>query len=147
MMDFNPITAIIGAVGKTVDSIGDAIDKNVTSDEERLQMRNDLAQLQAQVETAVSEAVTARHEADMQSDAWLPKNIRPIVLASLTIFTMIYMIIGFWVSNESALKAYSASLEAILSLDMLAYGFYFGSRGVEKVATRIAAALRKPAVG
>jgi hypothetical protein len=146
-MSFDPVSAIIGAIGDTVGSIGDAIDKNVTSDEERLQMRNDLARLQAQVTTVVSEAVTARHAADMASDSWLPKNIRPIALATLTIFTMVYLVAGLWITNDAALKAHSGGLDAILSLDMLIYGFYFGSRGLEKIATRIAASMKKGAVG
>jgi len=146
-------TTLLNALtGGLVKDVGEAIDRNVTSDEERLQLHNDLVKIEAaasekaqEFEKAIEENVTKRHEADMQSDSWLAKNVRPIVLISLTIVTITYLFAGLFI-NFGTVKAdinpkvivYQAGLGALIGLDMVVYGFYFGSRGVEKIAVRIA---------
>lgn len=137
--------------GGFVKDVGDAIDKNVTSDEERLKLHNELAQINERmvaksqdVAVEIEKNVTARHDADMKSDNQLAKNVRPVTLVVLTFFTLCYMIVPIFKElTEYQANAYEASLAAIISLDMLVYGFYFGSRGAEKVAAKIAEGLGK----
>jgi len=74
--------------------------------------------------------VTKRWNSDMMSDSWLSKNIRPLVLAFLTLTLCIYIvldssILGFTVKNEW--------INLLSSLLLVVYGGYFGARTVEKI--------------
>lgn len=66
------------------------------------------------------DAVTRRWEADLMSDSWLSKNVRPI---SLVFLTLVYAT-GFFLKYD---------LTIINQLLLLVYGAYFGSRGLEKI--------------
>lgn len=73
--------------------------------------------------------VTSRWQADMASDSWLSKNVRPLVLIFLMLSTMILIvldssILGFQVKNEW--------VELLSSLLITVVVAYFGSRGAEK---------------
>ena len=73
---------------------------------------------------------TKRWEADMNSDSWLSKNIRPLSLAFLTLTLFIYIIL------DSSLEVFKISpewIDLLSSLLLLVYGGYFGARTVEKV--------------
>lgn len=134
--------------GGIIKDIGEAIDENITSDEERMTLLNKLEEIKAKAKEKqqeflgkVEEQLTARHSADMMSDSWLSKNIRPLTLLSLTIVTVFYIIIGVLFNADKAL--FETGLAALVSLDLMVYGFYFGSRGVEKATASIAAAITR----
>jgi cation transport ATPase len=123
-----------------VDSLGAAIDRNVTSDHERGQLKIALEQevsksTKTQLDaTAQHEAeISDRHKYDMQSDSWLSKNIRPLALAFLTVTTVLlaYATIFYLdVAKTVLLQPWITLLTALL---LTVYGFYFGSRGIEKM--------------
>lgn len=129
-------------VNKIVDSVGTAIDKLVTSDEERLALKNELAnaKLQAELEGQRLELnfekeLTARHELDMKSDDKWSKRIRPGSLIFLLAVTAILSVTdGNVVVGEYVFQIKQSYISLYEGLLMLAFGFYFGSRGVEKVA-------------
>lgn len=73
--------------------------------------------------------VSKRWEADMSSDSWLSKNVRPMMLIFLTISTWLLILmdslnIEFGVSIEW--------IDLLKSLLITTYLAYFGSRGLEK---------------
>lgn len=75
------------------------------------------------------QAVTKRWEADMHSDNWSSKNVRPLSLAFLTIMTVALI----WV--ESAVSGFvvdDAWIDLLKTLLITVYFAYFGSRGYEK---------------
>ena len=76
--------------GGVIKEVGNVIDKFTTTKEEKLEANR---QIQIILETAEANAqreVTSRWESDMNSDSWLAKNIRPMVLVYLTfIFTLL----------------------------------------------------------
>lgn len=133
------------ATAKIVDSIGNAIDKNLTTDHERLQIEKEVRQIVAELEKQVllanqleQEELTKRLQADMQSDSWLSKNIRPMTLIFVTVSVTT---LSFWTifgtlsqGQQSALTAWISLWTAVM---LTVYGFYFGSRGLEKIATAI----------
>lgn len=136
--------------GDIVKDVGEGLDNLFTSDEERLKARNAFAAINQKITTGgqelaakINQAVTDRHASDMASDSWLSKNVRPVTLVVMTLFTL-----GFvsFVNPETMaeVEAYKVKLGLLASLDMLIYGFYFGSRGIEKVAASVAKVLQKP---
>ena len=125
------------SVGSVVDSVGNAIDKLVTSDEEKLTLKNELVKIQAEAKQKADELdlqyekeLSKRHQADMTSDSWLSKNIRPISLLYLLCIVSALALSDGNIGEFSIEKEYISLFQQLL---LLAFGFYFGSRGVEKV--------------
>lgn len=117
------ITALASKFGVS-DSV-DAVAKAIASDPEASAK---LAQAEADFAKAELEAVTARWEADMKSDSYLSKNIRPLTLiAILSAYFLFAMMSAFSINvNETYVKLLGEWGQLI----MLAY---FGGRTVEKV--------------
>ncbi|MDP2723201.1 MAG: hypothetical protein Q8O72_10620 [Bacteroidales bacterium] len=73
---------------------------------------------------------TKRLQADMASDSWLSKNIRPMTLIYLLFFTSILIVL------DSALKGFDvkdAYVTLITSLLLAVFSFYFVLRDVNKM--------------
>lgn len=127
--------------GEFVKDIGDAIDKNVTSDEERLILRNELSKISSNAEIKLSELEaqqeterTTRHTNDMKSDSWMSKNIRPLSLIYLlTIVTVLAFADSF--SVDVTVDEKWVSLFQVLLV--MVFTFYFTSRGIEKITKMI----------
>lgn len=103
--------------------------------EQELQLA--ISTLLAQAGQAQEAELTKRLHADMASDSWLSKNVRPLVLVFLlTLYTLFAgFSMYFTISPE-----YVQMLKEMLTA---AFGFYFVSRGIEKVTTTIAGAWGK----
>jgi hypothetical protein len=136
------ISKIFSAGASTiVDSLGKVIDNVHTSAEEKLQLKATMdAQLQAfqlNMEAAAIQyegEVSARHKADMTSDSWLSKNIRPLTLGFLigsTVILAYSTIFGDLTTQQSEMVKPWITL--LTTLDVTAVTFYFGSRGWEAV--------------
>jgi len=78
------------------------------------------------------ENVTRRAEADMASDSWLSKNIRPMTLVFLLVAYS-----GFAVASIFDLETRAAYVELLGQWGMLVMSFYFGGRTMEKIADRM----------
>ena len=78
------------------------------------------------------ENVTRRTEADMASDSWLSKNIRPMTLIFLLVAYS-----GFAVASIFNFETRGAYVELLGQWGMLVMSFYFGGRTMEKIADRI----------
>ena len=78
------------------------------------------------------ENVTRRAEADMSSDSWLSKNIRPMTLIFLLIAYS-----GFAIASIFDFETRGAYVELLGQWGMLVMSFYFGGRTMEKIADRI----------
>ena len=72
--------------------------------------------------------VTARQQADMASDSWLSKNIRPMTLVA--IFTG-YFTFGIMDANGAHVNA--SYVQLLGQWGMLVMSFYFGGRSLEKI--------------
>ena len=117
------VTALASKFGVS-DSV-DAVAKAIASDPEASAK---LAQAEADFAKAELEAVTKRWEADMKSDSYLSKNIRPLTLiAILSAYFLFAMMSAF---NVNVNETYVKLLGEWGQLIMLAY---FGGRTVEKV--------------
>ena len=78
------------------------------------------------------ENVTRRAEADMASDSWLSKNIRPMTLVFILIAYS-----SFAVASIFDLETRGAYVELLGQWGMLVMSFYFGGRTMEKIAGRV----------
>ncbi len=128
------------SVANVVTAVVDAIDKVVTSDEERLELKGQLQEKLNNFKAVQLEAlgrydteITTRHATDMKSDSWLSKNIRPLALAFLTISTVILAYLTIFFLDDTKVSLITPWLNLLEILLLTAYGFYFGSRGFEKV--------------
>tara|TARA_E500000318_G_scaffold97778_1_gene98701 strand:+ start:479 stop:901 length:423 start_codon:yes stop_codon:yes gene_type:complete len=73
-----------------------------------------------ELERAEIDGTTRRWVADARSGSWLAQNVRPMILAFLTVSYVVGWYLGY-------------SLDSITGLLSIVIGGYFGSRGVEKV--------------
>jgi hypothetical protein len=93
-----------------------------------MQQNGELAQLNADV--AEQHELTDRHKADMASDSWLSKNIRPMTLiAILTGYFVFAMMSAFGIDTNQRY------VELLGQWGMLIMSFYFGGRTLEKILT------------
>ena len=81
-------------------------------------------------EATVQENVTERWKSDMNSDSWLSKNVRPLVLMFLVVCTMILVFIDAGVIDFKVEERWINLLEITL---LTVIGAYFGGRSIEKV--------------
>ena len=70
--------------GSVIKEIGNAVDKLTTTEEEKLIIKKQVQEILEQADNNAQIQVTDRWKADMASDSWLAKNIRPLVLVFLT---------------------------------------------------------------
>lgn len=125
-----------GSVGTIIDSVSNAVDKFVTTDKEKLELHNELAKIELEhmlkaneLELKYEEEISKRHQADMASDNWLSKSIRPLTLIFiLVMYSLLSISSGF---NFQVTESY---VELLGQWGMLIMSFYFGGRTVEKVS-------------
>jgi hypothetical protein len=92
----------------------------------KLAQEGKLAEIQA--DTAEAQEVTKRAEADMASDSWLSKNIRPMTLIFILLaYTMFAMMSAF------GMDANQNFVTLLGNWGMLVMSFYFGGRTLEKI--------------
>jgi hypothetical protein len=70
---------LFGGFNKTIDSIGDAIDKNVTNDEERQQLKNQLATIVTEWQEIMLQTIVNENLIDKTGN-WIQRSWRPILL-------------------------------------------------------------------
>ena len=119
-----------GGAADLVKSVGGVIDGLHTSDEEKLAAELKVKELVAQYETQMEKEITSRWQADMKSDSWLSKNIRPLVLAFLVISTVLLIFIDAGAINFVVEQKWTDLLQLVL---ITVIGAYFGGRSLEKV--------------
>jgi uncharacterized membrane protein (DUF106 family) len=111
------------------------IDKLIPDPEAKAKAQLELAKLaqegklaEIQADTAEAQEVTKRAQADMTSDSWLSKNIRPM--------TLIFILFGYFVFAMMSAFGNNANekyVELLGQWGMLVMSFYFGGRTLEKI--------------
>jgi hypothetical protein len=84
--------------------------------------------LQVKAEADEQAELTRRHQADMASDSWLAKNIRP---GTLIYILTAYLILG--VSDGFGFRVAESYITLLGQWGMLVMSFYFGGRTIEKI--------------
>jgi hypothetical protein len=91
-----------------------------------MQQNGELAKIAA--DTAEQQELTKRQQADMLSDSWLSKNIRPM--------TLLFILGGYFIfamMSAFDLDTNKAYVELLGQWGMLIMSFYFGGRTLEKI--------------
>ena len=90
----------------------------------------ELAELDLLAKAAQNDAdnITDRWQADMSSDSWLSKNIRPMSLIAIFLGYFLFAMMSAF--NYNANESYVTLLG---NWGVLVFGAYFGSRTVEKI--------------
>jgi hypothetical protein len=127
-----PLTALLEVGGKL-------IDKLIPDPEAKAKAQLELATLAQNGELAVmandtklyeteQNNVSARHTADMASDSWLSKNIRPMTLVAIFVGYFVFAMMSAF-----DLEANEAYVTLLGQWGMLVMSFYFGGRTLEKI--------------
>jgi len=115
--------------GGLIKDVGKVIDDLTTTDEERLAAKHKIEELLEQADKDAQDQVTERWKLDMESDSFLSKNIRPLVLVYLTV---IFTALSFFDGNIGGFQVDEAYIPIFQSLLITVYGAYFVGRTWEK---------------
>ena len=119
-----------GGAADLVKGVGGVIDDLHTSEEEKLAAEQKIKEIIANYEVEMEKNITSRWEADLKSDSWLSKNVRPMVLIFLIVCTMLLIFIDAGALKFNVKDSYIDLLQMVL---ITVIGAYFGGRSFENV--------------
>ena len=119
-----------GGAADLVKGVGGVIDNLHTSKEEKLAAEQKIQELIANHQAKMEQNITDRWTADMKSDSWLAKNIRPATLAFLVISTVLMIFIDAGTISFTVEEKWTDLLQLVL---ITVIGAYFGGRSAEKI--------------
>ena len=118
-----------GGAKDLVKGVGGILDNLTTSKEEKLEAKRKMQELIADYETKMEQNITDRWKSDMNSDSWLSKNVRPLVLIFLVVCTVIMIFIDAGTIAFEVEDKWTDLLQLVL---ITVIGAYFGGRTMEK---------------
>jgi len=123
-----PLTALFDVGMKVLDKFIPDPEAKAKAQQELLQMQQEgkLAELNA--DNIEAQELTKRQSADMMSDSWLSKNIRPMTLIFILMTYTVFGMMSAW-----DIEVNNNYVELLGQWGMLIMSFYFGGRTLEKV--------------
>lgn len=123
-----PLAAIFEIGNKLIDKLIPDPEAKAKAQVELLKMQQEgrLAELNA--DTVEAQELTKRLQADMSSDSWLSKNIRPMTLIFILGAYFVFAMMSAFGSNAN-----EKYVELLGQWGMLIMSFYFGGRTLEKI--------------
>ena len=118
-----------GGAKELVEGVGGVLDNLTTSKEEKLEAQHKIQKLVSDYETKMEQNITDRWKADMNSDSWLSKNVRPLVLIFLVVSTVLMIFIDAGTIAFEVEEKWTDLLQLVL---ITVIGAYFGGRTMEK---------------
>tara|TARA_R100001015_G_C4546041_1_gene108966 strand:- start:22 stop:414 length:393 start_codon:yes stop_codon:yes gene_type:complete len=118
-----------GGAKDLVEGVGGVLDNLTTSKEEKLEAQRKIQKLVSDYETKMEQNITDRWKADMNSDSWLSKNVRPLVLIFLVVSTVLMIFIDAGTIAFEVEAKWTDLLQLVL---ITVIGAYFGGRTMEK---------------
>ena len=116
--------------GGVIKEVGGILDNLTTTKGEKLEAKRKLKEILLKAEGNAQEQVSRRWEADMKSDNWLSKNIRPLICIFLT---AMFVVISIFDGNAGGFVISSAYIPIYQTLLITVYGAYFAGRTIEKI--------------
>tara|TARA_R100000655_G_scaffold6472_1_gene18475 strand:- start:159 stop:533 length:375 start_codon:yes stop_codon:yes gene_type:complete len=120
---------IKGIIKSLVGNASEILDEVITTDEERLDAKRRLKELILNHQVEMERNISDRWKADMNSDSWLSKNVRPMVLIFLIVCTMLLIFVDAGFLSFTVEDKWTDLLQLTL---ITVIGAYFGGRSVEK---------------
>ena len=120
---------IKGIIKSLVGNASEILDEVITTDEERLDAKRRLKELILNHQVEMERNISDRWKADMNSDSWLSKNVRPLVLIFLIVCTMLLIFIDAGALSFEVEEKWTDLLQLTL---ITVIGAYFGGRSFEK---------------
>lgn len=134
-MAFDPISSLLDVGGKLIDKLIPDPEAKAKAQLElaKLAQEGELAKLANETELFKNDQdnVSSRWTADMSSDSWLAKNIRPITLVYIL---TAYLALAF--SDGAGFHVAESYVTLLGNWGMLVMGAYFGGRSIEKIMGR-----------
>jgi len=123
-----PLMALFDVGMKVLDKFIPDPEAKAKAQKELLQMQQEgkLAELNA--DNIEAQELTKRQQADMASDSWLSKNIRPMTLVFIL---LVYTTFG--IGSAFNINVHQPYVELLGQWGMLIMSFYFGGRTLEKI--------------
>ena len=123
-----PISALLSIGGKILDKVfpDPAQAEQAKLKLLEMQQNGELAQINADI--AEQQELTKRQQADMASDSWLSKNIRPMTLIFILVFYVVFAMM-----SAGGVETNQKYVELLGQWGMLIMSFYFGGRTIEKI--------------
>ena len=118
-----------GGASELVNSVGGVLDNLTTTKGEKAEAKRKLKELILSHEAQMEKNITDRWSADMNSDSWLSKNVRPLVLIFLVVCTMLMIFIDAGTIQFTVEEKWTDLLQLVL---ITVIGAYFGGRSLEK---------------
>ena len=115
--------------GELVKNVGGVLDNLTTTSEEKLAAKAKLKEIINNHEAELERNITSRWQSDMNSDSWLSKNVRPMVLIFLVVCTMLLIFIDAGTIKFDVKDSYVDLLQLVL---ITVIGAYFGGHSFEK---------------
>ena len=119
-----------GAGGGVAEKISNIIAKHTFSKEDKAKFEKEMTEVFINAEADMQQNVTERWKTDMNSDSFLSKNVRPMVLIFLVVSTVLMVFIDAGVIAFDLKDSHTDLLQMIL---LTCIGAYFGGRSYEKV--------------
>ena len=95
-----------GGAADLIKGVGGVLDNLTTSTDEKLAAEAKIKKIIANYEIEMEKNVTSRWQSDMNSDSWLSKNVRPLVLIFLVVCTMLLIFIDAGQLNFNVKDSY-----------------------------------------
>jgi hypothetical protein len=133
LSDLNPLVAIGGKILDRVLPDPETANK-AKAELAQMEQNGELAKMANETKLYETEQnnLTQRVQADMASDSWLSKNIRPMTLIFLLVAYS-----GFAIASIFEYETRGAYVELLGQWGMLVMSFYFGGRTLEKITDRV----------
>ena len=116
--------------GGVIKEVGGILDNLTTTKGEKLEAQRKIKEVLMQAEVQAQQEVTKRWEADMRSDNWLSKNIRPLICIFLT---AVFVVVSVFDGNAGGFVISPAYVPIYQTLLITVYGAYFAGRSIEKI--------------
>jgi len=116
-------------VGDSVEAVAKAIAGDPAAAQKIAELELEMAKVAADAMKNEDNNVSTRWNADMSSDSWLSKNIRPMSLVAIFVGYFLFAMMSAF-----GLNANEAYVTLLGQWGMLIMGAYFGGRTVEKLA-------------
>jgi len=123
-----PIPALIDVGMKVLDKFIPDPEAKAKAQAELLKMQQDGRIAELNADNIEAQELTKRQQADMASDSWLSKNIRP---ATLIFILFVYTLFG--IGSAFNFNVHKPYVELLGQWGMLIMSFYFGGRTLEKI--------------